>query len=120
METNDVKNASENVSRTTLSNREYRLREASALYKYVIRSADKGMGYLSHIMRKPGVCICENKEADQLCGNRLADQRLCFRYIDSKIPFHSESKTQVSSHPLWLYSPVRVGPSRKPGKQVLL
>ena len=46
METNDVKNASENVSRTTLSNRENRLREASALYKYVIRSADKGMGHL--------------------------------------------------------------------------
>ena len=89
METNDVKNASENVSRTTLSNRENRLREASALYKYVIRSADKGMGYLSRVMRKLGVCICENKDADQLCG---ADQCLCFRYIDSTIPLLSESK----------------------------
>ena len=29
-------------------------------------------------MRKPGFCICENKDADQLRGNREADQRLCF------------------------------------------
>ena len=35
---------------------------------------------------KPGFCICENKDADQLRGNREADQRLCFRYIASTIP----------------------------------
>ena len=27
-----------------------------------------------------------NKDADQLRSNREADQRLCFRYIDSTIP----------------------------------
>ena len=37
-------------------------------------------------MRKPAFCICENKEADQLRGSREADQRLCFRYLDSTIP----------------------------------
>ena len=37
-------------------------------------------------MGKPTICICENKGADQLCGNRKADQRLCFRYTDSTIP----------------------------------
>ena len=37
-------------------------------------------------MRKPAFCICENKDADQLRGNREADQRLCFRYINSTIP----------------------------------
>ena len=37
-------------------------------------------------MRKPSFCICENKDADQLCGNREADQRLCFRFIASTIP----------------------------------
>ena len=37
-------------------------------------------------MRKPDFCICENKDADQLHSNREADQRLCFRYIDSTIP----------------------------------
>ena len=34
------------------------------------------------VMRKPTFCICENKDGDQLRGNREADQRLCFRYID--------------------------------------
>ena len=28
----------------------------------------------------------ENKDADQLRGNREADQRLCFRYTDSTFP----------------------------------
>ena len=37
-------------------------------------------------MRKPAFCICENKDADQLRGEREADQRLCFRYADSTIP----------------------------------
>ena len=36
-------------------------------------------------MRKPDFCICENKDVDQLRGNREADQRLCFRYTDSTI-----------------------------------
>ena len=37
-------------------------------------------------MRKPFFCICENKDADQLRGDREADQHLCFRNIDSTIP----------------------------------
>ena len=37
-------------------------------------------------MRKLAFCLCENKDADQLRGNREADQRLCFRYTDSTIP----------------------------------
>ena len=41
---------------------------------------------MSLVMRKPAFCICKNKDADQLRGNREADQRLCFRYIDSTIP----------------------------------
>ena len=41
------------------------------------------MHQLSRVMRKPTFCICENKDADQLRGNREADQRLCFRYLDS-------------------------------------
>ena len=43
-------------------------------------------------MRKPAFCICENKDADQLRGNREADQRLCFRHIDSTIPLLSKSE----------------------------
>ena len=37
-------------------------------------------------MGKPTSCIGENKGADQLRGNREADQRLCFRFSDSTIP----------------------------------
>ena len=51
--------------------------------------------YLSLVMRKPAFYICENKDADQLRGNREADQRLCFRYIDSTIPLLS--KSEISS-----------------------
>ena len=42
--------------------------------------------YLSRVMRKPAICKCENKDADQLRSNCAADQRLCFRYTDSTIP----------------------------------
>ena len=41
---------------------------------------------LRTFMRKPAFYICENKDADQLRGNRAADQSLCFHYIDSTIP----------------------------------
>ena len=43
-------------------------------------------------MGKPTICIGENKDADQLRGNREADQRLCFRYSDSTIPLLLKSK----------------------------
>ena len=51
-------------------------------------------------MGKPTICICENKDADQLRGNREADQRLCFRYSDSTIPLLL--KSEISS--FWLFS----------------
>ena len=41
---------------------------------------------LSLCMRKPTICLCENKGADQLRSNCEADQRLYFRYTDSAIP----------------------------------
>ena len=43
-------------------------------------------------MRKPAFCICKNKDADQLRGNREADQRLCFRYTESTIPLLPQSE----------------------------
>ena len=51
--------------------------------------------HMSCVVRKPAFCICENKAADQLRGNREADQRLCFRYIDTTIPLLS--KSEISS-----------------------
>ena len=47
---------------------------------------------------KTNVLQCENKDGDQLLGNPEADQRLCFRYLDSKIPLLPKSKFQDSSH----------------------
>ena len=44
---------------------------------------------------KPAFCICENKDADQLRGNRETDQRLCFRYTDNTIPLLF--KSEISS-----------------------
>ena len=71
-------------------------------------------------MRNPAFYICENKGADQLCGNRTADQRLCFRYIDTVVQslYFLNPKFQASSHLLWLYSPVCVGPGHKSRRQV--
>ena len=51
--------------------------------------------YMSLLMGKPTICIGENKDADQLRGNREADQRLCFRYSDSTIPLLL--KSEISS-----------------------
>ena len=56
-------------------------------------------------MRKPAICICKNKGADQLCGYRTADQRFCFCYIDSTIPLLP--KSEISS---FLPSSVAVQP----------
>ena len=47
-------------------------------------------------MREPVFCICENKSANQLCGNRTADQRLCFRHIDSTIPLFPTSEIALA------------------------
>ena len=51
--------------------------------------------YMSLVVRKPAFCICENKDADQLRGDREADQRLCFRYTESTIPLLP--KSEISS-----------------------
>ena len=37
--------------------------------------------HMSHAMRKPDFCLCENKGAAQLRSNCKADQRLCFCYM---------------------------------------
>ena len=42
-------------------------------------------------MRKPDFCLCENKGADQLRSSCKADQRLCFRYMDSIVPLLCKS-----------------------------
>ena len=55
-------------------------------------------------MRKPTFCICENNDADQLCGNRKADQRLCFRNRDITIPLHFKPLAIFCSCIAWFVS----------------
>ena len=77
--------------------------------RFVLHSmsmTDKITRQMSRIVRKPDFCLGENKGADQLRGNREADQRLCFRYSDSTIPLLL--KSEISS--FWLFSElVQVG-----------
>ena len=51
--------------------------------------------HMSRLMGKPTICICENKDADHLGGNREADQRLCFHYTDSTLSLLL--KSEISS-----------------------
>ena len=51
---------------------------------------------LSLRMRKPTIYIGKNKDADQLRGNREADQRPCFRHMDS----YYSSSTYIQSFKL--------------------
>ena len=59
------------------------------------KSGINKLNNMSLVMRKQDICICENKDADQLRGNRQADQRLFFFYLDSTIPLLS--KSEISS-----------------------
>ena len=68
-------------------------------------------------MGKPTICICENKDADQLRGNREADQRLCFRYSDSTVPLLL--KSEISSF-LFFSVLVQVGLCRTCSETTLL
>ena len=61
----------------------------------------------------------QRRRSASRCGNRKADQRLCFRYTESTIPLLSKSEiSSLLSHILWPYSPVCVGPGRKPRRPV--
>ena len=68
-------------------------------------------------MGKPTICIGENKDADQLRGNREADQRLCFRFSDSTISLLL--KSEISSFSLFSVL-VQVGLCRTCSETTLL
>ena len=57
--------------------------------------------------RKPAFCICENKDAELISAFVFAT------WIGQSLYFLNP-KFQASSHLMWLYSPVCVGPGRKP------
>ena len=65
-------------------------------------------------MGKPTICMGENKDANQLRGNREADQRLVFATRIVQFLFNLNPEFQGSSSFLCLYRPVCVRPGRKP------
>ena len=70
-------------------------------------------------MRKPDFCLCENKDADQLRSNTAQlISAFVFAIRVVKSLYYLNPKFQASSHLLWLYSPVGVGPGRKPRRPV--
>ena len=65
---------------------------------------DPCIPHMSLVGRKPAFCICENKDADQLRGDREADQCLCFRYADSTIPFQNFKLLGIFCGLCWTWS----------------
>ena len=88
------------------------------MYSRAIELALPFLNDMSRAMRKPDFCPSENKGADQLHSNCEADQRLCFRYMDSTIPLLIKPKFQASSLLPRLYRPVCVRPGWKPRRLV--
>ena len=69
------------------------------------------------VVRKPAFfCICENKDADQLRGKLISAFVFTTQIVQSL--YFRNTKFQASSHLLWLYSPIGVGPGRKPRRPV--
>ena len=62
---------------------------------------------------------CENKDADQL---RAVTAKLISAFVFATLIAQSlyflNTKFQTSSHLLWMYSPVCVGPGRKPRRPI--
>ena len=70
---------------------------------------------MSQCIRKPTICICENRGADHLRGNHEHVEHLCFRYTYSTLPrYFLKPKFPASNYLMSLYSPVCVGPGRSP------
>ena len=69
-------------------------------------------------MSRPAFCICENKDADQLRGYCFAvTAKLISVFVFAiwivQYLYFLNPKFLASSHLLWLYSPVCVGPDWK-------
>ena len=74
--------------------------------------------HMSGVVRKPAFSICENKDADQLRGNRKLISAFVFAIPIVQSLYYLNPKFKASIHLLWLYSPVCVGPGRKPRRLV--
>ena len=72
---------------------------------------------MSRVMKKTAFSICERRSSAARLPSSWS--KPFFRYIDIvKSLFFLNPKFQASRHLLWLYIPVRVGPGRKPWRQI--
>ena len=77
-------------------------------------------------MRRPAFCLCENRDADRLRGNREADQRVTAELVGAFVfatrivqsLYFLNPKFQASNHLLSQYRLVCVGPGRRPRRPV--
>ena len=67
---------------------------------------------------KTSFCICKNKDADQLRGTAKLISAFVFATQIVQSLYYLNLKFQASSHLLLCYSPVCVGPGRKPRRPV--
>ena len=69
-------------------------------------------------MRKPAFCICEHKVQISCAVTAQLISAFVFAIRIVQSLYYLKSTFQASSHILWLYSPVCVGPGRKPRRPV--
>ena len=87
--------------------------------KLILAANIKGAGHLracrimSLVVRKAAFCICENKAAQIISFAELISAVVFATRIVQSL-FFLNPEFQASSHLLWLYSPVYVGPGQKP------
>ena len=84
------------------------------LFSSLKKSCQRIHTYLSCTMWKRTICICENKDAAQLRGNREQISAFVFATRIVQSLFLLNLKFQASSCLLCLYSPVCIGPVQKP------
>ena len=75
---------------------------------------------MSHVIRKPAFCLCENKGADQLCGNCAADQRLCFGNTNSTISLLSKPLAIFCGCTVWFVLDMVGNPEERFSHDVVL
>ena len=99
------------IENSTLTEILYRKKVFGLFDVFAARQVRTACKYLSRHMGKPTICLGENKGADQL---RRYYSAFVFATRIVQFLFYLTPKFQVSSLPLCLYSPVCVGPVRKP------
>ena len=75
---------------------------------------------MSRVVRKPAFCICKTKTQISFAVTAKLISAIVFAIQIVQSLFYLNPKFQDSSHLLWLYSPVCVGPDWKTQRPVFL